>query len=380
MSVGKVMSYLELRKFPKFFAEAGVRAQAHPTLEISCGPETICIPPRSRGIVMGSRVAVALGRIPVLDTMARVIPELKSKGVQVAVGRYLGIGACVDNIYTMACTGNDAMAMARCVERALASHWDLSITDGSREFLVPRGSAHTSSGPEFKRVEDLAMLGHTISSSGSTRPDWLRTRTAMWRAFFPNLLLQGSQEGQPEHTLLRKAVLPVLDFACSRWSLTPALLSDVDRVQRRMTAILAAARKLPGETPEEYVRRRARAAGFEAAKAGLWSARCKARVVKWADHFERERNREAWAAQLLQWRGAAWLQQKRLEQNSESVYAGRTGTRAAAGKGPPKMARRRGDGQRNATCTGALLGQRRQPGRDIDRRIKAQRPVAHRLH
>lgn len=116
MSVGKVMSYLELRTLLKFFAEAVVRAQAHPTLEISCGPETSCIPPRSKGTSTGSRVAVALGRIPVLDTMARVIPELKSKGFQVAAGRSLCIGAYVDNIYTMAWPGNDVVAMARCVE------------------------------------------------------------------------------------------------------------------------------------------------------------------------------------------------------------------------------------------------------------------------
>lgn len=147
---------------------------------------------------------------------------------------------------------------------------------------MPTGSAHTSGDPDFKRVEDLAMLGHTISSSDSMRPDWLRSRTAMWRAFFRTRSSKAARKASQstKRALLRKAVLPVLDFACSWWSLTPALVAEVERVQRRMTAMLAVARKLPGETPEGYVKRRARAAGFEAAKAGLWSARCTARVVK----------------------------------------------------------------------------------------------------
>lgn len=126
---------------------------------------------------------MALGRIPVLDTMAHVIPALRSRGFKVANGRTLCIGAYVDNIYTMVCTGNDAVAMARCVEESLQTRWRLSIKEGSREYLIPKGSAHTSSDPDFELLEDMAMLSHIIFSSGSMRPDWRRTRTSMWRDF-----------------------------------------------------------------------------------------------------------------------------------------------------------------------------------------------------
>lgn len=45
VSSSDIRQYLELRKLPKFFAEAVVRAQAHPTLENSCGHETIYVHP-----------------------------------------------------------------------------------------------------------------------------------------------------------------------------------------------------------------------------------------------------------------------------------------------------------------------------------------------
>lgn len=60
------------------------------------------------------------------------------------------IGVYIDNIYTMVCTGSEAVAMARHVEQLLKFRWDLSIKDGSREHLIPRGSVRTTSDPDFE--------------------------------------------------------------------------------------------------------------------------------------------------------------------------------------------------------------------------------------
>lgn len=220
------------------------------------------------------------------------------------------------------------------VEAALESRWALQIKPSSREYIVPRGSPHTSRDRCFKRVELLSVLGHTVASDSSYRPDWAKARAAMWRAFYRCCASKAAKKlpWPKKQALLRKAVRPVLDFYNTRWALTAQLLSEVDRAQRRMVAILLGTRKEPGETPEGFVRRRGRQAGQVAARDGLWSERCAKRVIAWHDHLQRERNHHAWPAQLLKWHGEEWLQQRRAMQNSASVFAGRTATRLSAGK------------------------------------------------
>ena len=62
-------------------------------------------------------------------------------------------------------------------------------------------------------------------------------------------------------------------------------------------------------------------------KQGLWSERHCDRVVQWDEHLHRSVNWRTWAAQLQDVRGDDFLQAKRLEHNSTSALAGRTGTR-----------------------------------------------------
>ena len=50
----------------------------------------------------------------------------------------------------------------------------------------------------------------------------------------------------------------------------------------------------------------------------------------WRDHLERPRNGHSWAAILLHHRGLDWLMQQRALHHG-GLYAGRTGTRIAAG-------------------------------------------------
>lgn len=110
-----------------------------------------------------------------LDTVPRAIPKFRSTGFKVAAVRTLCMGICVDNIYTMVCTGSDAVAMAICLEDML---------DKNPMGRIPQGAVHTTSDPDSKRVEETAVFGHTISSSGCARPDWLCTRAAMGEPLF----------------------------------------------------------------------------------------------------------------------------------------------------------------------------------------------------
>lgn len=249
-------------------------------------------------------------------------------------GRKLAIATYVDNNFTVATTGNAAVSMMNRVEVTLKTRWDLNIKEDSREYLIPRGSPHTTSDQRYARVVQLRALGHVISDDAGCREDWSQARGKMWKSFFRTCSGKTvkSLPFAAKCKLSNKVVGPILDFHNSRWSATPNLLFEVDRVQRRMMASLLGLRKSAEEAPEGFVRRRARHAGQCVAKAGLWSHRCAKRVVAWEAHLRRPANKNSWASQLLMYRGREWLQERRAAQESPSIQAARTGTRVAAGK------------------------------------------------
>merc|ERR1712008_635533 len=83
---------------------------------------------------------------------------------------------------------------------------------------------------------------------------------------------------------------------------------------------------LPSENPADYMRRRNREATAFIRRHGSWStSHCK-RVLSWEAHLRRPLNRTSWAAVLLDFRGAAWLDQQRLLHSSAAES--RTRTRA----------------------------------------------------
>lgn len=106
-----------------------------------------------------------------------------------------------------------------------------------------RGHTHTHT--------HMSVLGPTVASDGSTRPDWARARAAMWRSFYRCCASKAAKSlpCAKKRALLRTAVRPVLDFYSTRWALATRLLADVDRAQRRMVAILLGCAKSPESPP-----------------------------------------------------------------------------------------------------------------------------------
>lgn len=179
----------------------------------------------------------------------------------------------------------------------------------------------------------MKALGHTISHEAGCREDWTAAKHKMWRAFYRTCAgrtARGLSE-KKKRRLLHRVVGPVLDYHNSRWAVTPNLLAEVDRVQRKMTAIILSLRKRPDEPPEGFVRRRGRTAGQLAATSGLWSLRTARRVVAWDDYLARPSNAHSWSAELLRLRGRQWLQERRMQNSSLSMQSGRTGTRLQSG-------------------------------------------------
>ena len=163
-------------------------------------------------------------------------------------------------------------------------------------------------------VQDVfPVLGHRLDNRGSAWPCWEATKRSMWGAFYKTC---GSQTCtrlpiKMKMRTLKRCVLPVCEFRCTRWPYHETLAEDVNRVQRKMTAILCKVPRVPGELDEEYFRRRHRHVGHMCRAEGLWAHRWAKRVVEWEKHLKRPRNEHSWAAKLLEWRGKEWLASRR---------------------------------------------------------------------
>lgn len=124
------------------FVQAILRIQCLTSLRIEGGPEVFDISPRAMGSLIGSRIVVALGRVPVLHCLEKLRDQLKFQGSPVSNGTNLAAATYVDNIYAVAPTGNGAVGMLNLLEGSLLEEWPLKIKGDSREYLIARGSPH----------------------------------------------------------------------------------------------------------------------------------------------------------------------------------------------------------------------------------------------
>jgi len=111
----------------------------------------------------------------------------------------------------------------------------------------------------------------------------------------------------------------------------------VHSMQQKMTASTLRLPVQVGEDVDSYVRRRGRIARQLCRKVGFWSSHWFSRAVRWDEHLARSRNANTWAARLREYHGKQWLMDKRAQlapsgSSGVSMLAGRTGTRALAGK------------------------------------------------
>ena len=176
-------------------------------------------------------------------------------------------------------------------------------------------------------ARNFNVLGHWLQDSGSVPACWTHTRKQMWGAFWANASAAGTMKLplQLRLKLLLRAVVPILDFKCSRWPPQRQIANELNAVQRKMVAILLRLTPTDGETREQFVRRRGRAARQLCLQCGIWSSRWFRRALDWDAHNRRERNDFTWAAKLVDFRAADYLSQRR------AFYNGRTATRSQPG-------------------------------------------------
>ena len=320
--------WLEEHGVPKRICATTLRLQLLPQVFLNSGAVRVLIALRTMGTLTGSRVAGALGRIPVESTICQRVAHWRSLGFQ-AGDHILTICAYVDNIFSAGRNLGSAISILEDFELQLLQNWGLTIKPSSRACMVPRGSLEEPANIEkWPLCATFTVLGHILADNGSTSACWEYTRRAMWRAYFAN-----SRKCANTHCalqLLQRTVTPVFDYRNTRWPAYAELAQTIDRLQRKMVAGILRPRMQLGEAPDRYIRRRNRLATVECLRMGTWSYRHCKRILNWRDHLERPANAASWAAILLHFRGFEWLMARR-SQHQGGLLGGRTGTRVASG-------------------------------------------------
>ena len=195
-------------------------------------------------------------------------------------------------------------------------------------------------------TKEYSCLGHVISPSGAVRPRWSICKKRMWRAFFKNFGRQRARgvSDQQKLGVIQRAIRSQLSFRCSVWPPQRSISQEMDALQRKMVSIACRLPRHSGESPEAYALRRGRHARKLIGTGGTWSRYWFARAVAWSEHISRGRGPCKWNRDLLEFHNSEWLQGRRIpfatvvstRIRSWSAFAGRTATRAAAGKVQPR--------------------------------------------
>ena len=259
----------------------------------------------------GSRVAGALGRIPVEATISDRALHWRQHGFQ-AETTVLTVCAYIDNVFSVGRTLHGAISILEDFEFQLQQNWHLRIKPSSRACLVPRGSLESPMDQSKWPVHSsFRVLGHILEDNGSTTICWHNTRCSMWRAFFANC--RKYLRPKLALMLLQRAVLPCLDFRNTRWPAHADLGMKMDKLQRQMVASILRPKMIAGDTPEAFVRRRNRLSSAAARDMGSWSLRHCKRVVSWRNHLLRPANYRSWASILLNFKGFDWVMSRRAQ-------------------------------------------------------------------
>ena len=321
-----VCRWLEERGVPGALLAAVLRHQMLPNILVEVGGSEVAIDGRSERCLTGSRIAGLMSRIPPVDVIQLKHEEWKSRGFQLPNG-CLQVAVYIDNLYSVGKSAHDTTSVLEDFGRELRQRWRCLLKPSSKEVMVAKGNSnHTPADSTWKSLECMRALGHLIQHDGGINVCFDFTIRCLWRSFFANAG-SASAKGMPvsyKLRLLDKATKPVLSFRLTRWPFQSTKAHQLDKVQRRMLAMVMDLRLSPGQDAASFNRQRAKEASKQQVKSGKWSTLWASRVVAWHDHLQRPANSGTWAAQLAALRPPQELQQRRWSN-------GRPQTRAESG-------------------------------------------------
>ena len=156
----------------------------------------------------------------------------------------------------------------------------------------------------------------------------------MWGAFWANSG-HASAKDLPLNSklaLMNRVCTPMLLHRCSRWPPQPTIAAELDRVQMKMVAVLLRVRRLEGEQPEVFCRRRNVLAKQACSGFSKWSQLWFQRAKAWDEHVIRAHNPYSWPSLLRLFHEADWLNERWLLSDSRGQRG--TSTRLSSGRPP----------------------------------------------
>ena len=148
----------------------------------------------------------------------------------------------------------------------------------------------------------MACLGHELASNGSVVPCWHNARKAMLTSHYKNSGNVAALDlpWERKMTLLSRATLPVFAYRAARWPPSAAVISYVDRFERRKVASCLATPPRPDEPLIDFYRRRNATVTANLPASKKWSRVWCRKVVEWDDHLNRGHDPMSWSRDLLQ--------------------------------------------------------------------------------
>ena len=290
-------------------------------------PVTPFIKNRAIGGLTGSRVALALSRIPI----ATLFESLYETHACFAFQGRLFAASWIVNLFFVSNTAFNAIQTAEKAALFLKQQWGLEFKPGSTKFICARGTRQTIETHEvpdrWEQVNSFVVLGHIVQDNCATNLCVRQAFQAAWRAFWANIACSKARNLATRHKLacLTRCVKPILSFRWARWPFHMSVAKDLDRLQRNMLRQIFRCVRFPGETDAFYFRRSARYVGAIQREIGSWSREWALSICLWAAHLMRNTKHSVWSAQLLNVRPASELQLLR------SQNAGSPMTRISSG-------------------------------------------------
>ena len=292
-SVLAIIRFLADKGFPGAWGAALLRLHCLPRM-VLCVARTheVTLQGRTIGAMTGSRSARAMGRVPVLATVADRIHVWRQWAYTCRIGsahHTFVLCSYVDNLYATAHERASACAILDDCEAHLTANWGLVMGSDSRSTMAARGARDDPPSPaRWPSVSSMNVLGRVVSDSASPRPCLDRTFLLMWQAFYANVAKLRGRTLCYQSQLLQRSVQLLLRYRCPGWTFTPGIAKAIRSLQTAMNARCCALSPLPHETRSDFCKRRNLHASRMSAGQGRWDEMYRTSVLTWDAHLDRQ--------------------------------------------------------------------------------------------
>ena len=291
-----------------------LRFQMLPRAVLHIGSREVPVLGRCVGGLTGSRVAGAMGRIPVEDTMALRRLHWLKWAYHLDDGTSLMVCTYVDNLFSCSTSVQGAINILEDFEDQLQRRWGLFIKPSSRMVMPCKGSRETSRDSiRWPLASTFPCLGHMRQADAGIRQCYTNVKRQMWKAFWGNCGHRALHNASLDLRcdLLNRCCRPVFSYRCSRWPPQATVAKELDSLQCKMVGVLLRLVRHPGESLPDYCKRRCRAARSHCRRLGTWSAYWFARAKAWDGHLERHHSPTCWPMLLRGVHDNEWLRIRR---------------------------------------------------------------------